>query len=863
MKTPEQSGSTGQKVASRIVNALGRSALDCHRLLLWVQGDAASCAGAAQIILRSLPGRDRHNAGRHGADGHKADRPKRETRADSTHFCWVGGMPSKHGDGAGNSAANVKNTLALHTLALNTLALEESSHSPAAPRVEMICSERDAQRLLGSETRAVVFNAHAGFDPNLFAACAGTLAGGGILLLLTPEASAWPTAIIADDYLARMLPGLGAFSAAAPSYSCFIERTATVLGQAASRNELLAVAASDIQAHCFAASQPAHAQTHSAASGCAAAWRQVAGAAESGGSCALQPSAGQRALVAAALELSAVPHGSVLLTAERGRGKTTALGFALQQILTVSAAAPHWPQRALLVAPNRSNIAPLYEVLSALAFPVDDTRLRYCPPDIALLAQHDASEAAGNTLLVIDEAAALALPLLLALRVRYPRQLLATTSGGYEGSGSGFALRFANNFAQSREAGEYRRHIQLEQPMRWACDDPLERITARLLCMQSTAAIAKKSCAKVTTAAKEPGACTASNTIAPVNKVCATIQVESVSARELVQQEALLQETFALLAEAHYQTEPRDLRLLLDAPYTRLWLARRGVEVAGALLAIEEGEIPVDCELVPDILAGRRRPRGNLAAQRLAALTGESQWLHVRSLRVVRIVVAAPLRRRGIATMLHSHVREQLRATHAYLSSSFGFRADLARYWQVQHAAPLHIGMRLDKASGARSLLVAEALSDAMRAPLRRAASALASDLEFLLPRFFPEMSDADKRALRAYCALPAAGDGAVTASAAQQHLQQGHCQQEHDQKKRLARFCAGELGLANVLPTIATALQRDCSVLPAQERQRLAHCVALAPDWAAVAHALDCSGKREIENMIRKSCAVLAGCRG
>ena len=50
-----------------------------------------------------------------------------------------------------------------------------------------------ARGLLGSECTLLVYDAHTGFDPDAFGAVAGTICGGGLLLLLTPPLSEWPT----------------------------------------------------------------------------------------------------------------------------------------------------------------------------------------------------------------------------------------------------------------------------------------------------------------------------------------------------------------------------------------------------------------------------------------------------------------------------------------------------------------------------------------------------------------------------------------------------------------------------------------------------------------------------------------------
>ncbi|MET0001946.1 MAG: tRNA(Met) cytidine acetyltransferase TmcA domain-containing protein, partial [Candidatus Thiodiazotropha lotti] len=44
---------------------------------------------------------------------------------------------------------------------------------------------------LGRESGLLIYNAFSGFDPDAFGAVSGTLAGGGLLLLLTPALDQW------------------------------------------------------------------------------------------------------------------------------------------------------------------------------------------------------------------------------------------------------------------------------------------------------------------------------------------------------------------------------------------------------------------------------------------------------------------------------------------------------------------------------------------------------------------------------------------------------------------------------------------------------------------------------------------------
>ncbi|MBT8151461.1 MAG: GNAT family N-acetyltransferase [Gammaproteobacteria bacterium] len=790
----------------KLLLALQQSSSQHHRQLLWLEGSQAQCAEAASQLIVSLSLQNTQLAGA---------------------AYWVGG-------GAGFEQ------LLKRARELSMWPGIEQPLTLAGPgeNIAHIGSERDALRLLGTETRLVFFDAHHDFDPNLFAICAGTLVGSGLLVLLTPTPEDWPQN--ADAFTQRTTPALRSTTQPAMHTSFFIRRLLRQLQAASAQRNVL-----EIQAHEFLAAAgnpvsastppertPAPALNHTPQHRPRNTQQQIASGASIdpplNKSEPLRPNTAQAHFVNTVIKLCAQQAGSVVLVAERGRGKSTALAFALQQILAALKQSRCWPEKILLVTPHRHTTQAVLRALDRLyagnasALDAAKAAIKLLPPDAALSYNMQQQRAAPQTtLLLVDEAAAISLAVLAKLRAAYPRQVMATTIAGYEGSGSGFAQRFAELPGTTV--------CQLLQPIRWAPDDPLESFCKTLMC---AAPIAKNEPERHSESFSEAG----------------KLVLSRLTQAELANDEQLLRSTFELLTSAHYQTEPRDLRLLLDAPYMQIWLARCNGSVVGALMAIEEGGAAEDDPLLADILAARRRPRGNLAAQRLAALSNDRTWLCVSSLRISRVAVAPEWRRRGIASALYSKLRQSAATQNgracAYISSSFAFRGDLMPFWQSQGAAPVAMGMRLDKASGARSMIVVDSVDVNMRAKQEALTQQLAQDMQFWLPRFFAELAEQDLAALRAFstsfCAQPGRNEAAG----------------ESRDLAILQRFASSELAASIALPALARSLGRfnasAQTTLPVEVRARLNACLRIAPDWASLAVELAVAGRKATQALLR-----------
>jgi tRNA(Met) cytidine acetyltransferase len=529
---------------------------------------------------------------------------------------------------------------------------------PLAPDAGVLLGERSIPGLtplpgrrggevLGRTLEWAVYDAFSGFNPNHFAQLAGTVAAGGWLILLSPPAQEWPD--YPDPEYARL---------------CVEPWTPETLTPRFLRR-LVATLLADEGVTRLSAERLLPAR-----------WRAPAVAAQQAeGLCR---SVDQQRAVARIRALTEQRRAALVMTADRGRGKSAAIGLALAQL------AGERPLRVVVTAPSWQAIESLRERLEAQYAPLHWHAGECRVGELTLLWRTPAQlqeTLPPADLLIIDEAAAVATPLLALFARHYRRLLFATTQHGYEGNGRGFALRFRAELARRVPALE---ELELTTPIRWAPDDPLEATLNRALLLDA-----------------EPPPSLGSEQ---------SVSIMRIDRDALLNDETLLRELFGLLVLAHYRTTPGDLRVLLDSPNLDVWLLRvAGVTVGCALIA-REGEL--SAAFAEAVWQGVRRPTGHLLPQALIAHEGYEEVAPWRAWRVVRIAVHPSSQQQGLGTELIDAIAQAAVAQAVdYLGASFAAAPDLLRYWRRNGFEPVRVGDQLDAVSGSHAVIVLRPLS--------------------------------------------------------------------------------------------------------------------------------------------------------
>jgi tRNA(Met) cytidine acetyltransferase len=386
----------------------------------------------------------------------------------------------------------------------------------------------------------------------------------------------------------------------------------------------------------------------------------------------------------------------LVITADRGRGKSSAMAIACAELL--KSATKQYKLRIIITAVDVSSLTVFFSQLSSslpegklqnTMFSVLYGSVEFIPVDQLLKQRVDAS------LVLVDEAAAIPIYLLGKLLLNHSRLVFASTIHGYEGAGRGFTLKFQKMLAAKFPKWQ---SLHLHEPIRWGVNDPLESLVFEVCLLNAELPNINVDFKKT-----EPS----------------KLIFKQVSAAELVANEQLLKQVFAVLVTAHYQTKPSDVEMLLDNKQVQLvcLLSQEVTEqqVIAVALLINEGTSSACNIKIEDINAvnqSKIRLRNNFAPQSLLTQCGIEEAFNYHYLRVMRIAVHPQLQQQGIGSYFIDKITTFSTSQGAdFLASSFGATSALLSFWLTNGFQLARIGFSKDKASGEQSALVLKALS--------------------------------------------------------------------------------------------------------------------------------------------------------
>ena len=395
-------------------------------------------------------------------------------------------------------------------------------------------------------------------------------------------------------------------------------------------------------------------------------------------------------------------RATVALTAARGRGKSAALGLAVAGCLALGYS------NVFVASPSPENLttffAFLFKALDQLGYQehldysmVESTNLAFGKAIVRVdlyrshrqtvqyIRPEDHAKLSQAELLVIDEAAAIPLPIVRRMLGPY-LVFLCSTVNGYEGTGRSLSLKLIHELRTKARAGpappgqaggwangkggagqtERGGHgvggrtfaeVELREPIRYAAGDPLEAWLHGLLCLDAAEHVPRPP------------------SRLPHPDECELFYVERDTLFSCHQAtEAFLQRMMALYAASHYRNSPNDLQLMSDAPAHHLFVLLGPTDPASPALpdllvvlqVALEGAISKKAALAA-LGHGEQRP-GDLVPWTISQQFQDAEFPQLSGARVVRIAAHPELTRSGYGShalnLLRRYYQGELQGLH-------------------------------------------------------------------------------------------------------------------------------------------------------------------------------------------------------
>ncbi|KAJ4970584.1 hypothetical protein NE237_003683 [Protea cynaroides] len=472
-------------------------------------------------------------------------------------------------------------------------------------------------------------------------------------------------------------------------------------------------------------------------------------------------------------------RSTVALLAGRGRGKSAALGLA------VAGAVAAGYSNIFVTAPSPENLKTLFEFIcrgfDTLGYKehLDYDVVKSANPEfkratvriniykqhrqtIQYLQPHEHEKLSQVELLVIDEAAAIPLPVVKSLLGPY-LVFLSSTVNGYEGTGRSLSLKLLQQLEEQSQmsaktiggtlSGRVFKKVELSESIRYASGDPIESWLHGLLCLDATSSIPNIS------RLPPPSECD----LYYVNRdTLFSYHKDS---------ELFLQRMMALYVASHYKNSPNDLQLMADAPAHHLFVLLGPVDesknhLPDILCVIQvclEGQI--SRKSVMKSLSDGHQPSGDQIPWKFSEQFQDTVFPSLSGARIVRIAVhpsalrlgygstavelltryyegqLTPISENDVENVVENpyvrvtdaaekvslleenikprldlppllvHLRERKPEKLHYIGVSFGVTLDLFRFWRKHKFAPFYIGQIPSTVTGEHSCMILKPLN--------------------------------------------------------------------------------------------------------------------------------------------------------
>ncbi len=408
-----------------------------------------------------------------------------------------------------------------------------------------------------------------------------------------------------------------------------------------------------------------------------------------------------------AIDRGTLLNKPVVITADRGRGKSAALGLAIAGVLLRDYGRER-KMRIVITAPEPVNVREVFNFarkvlrFKGVKFNVkrlgdyivelnsEVGQLRYVSPIEVFRERMD--------YLFVDEASGIPVNLLEGYLERFRFGVFSTTLHGYEGAGRGFQVRFLPMIRNLSKGGLL--EVNMSEPIRYAINDPIEDWLFKALLLDSDPA-------KVGSEIRD--------LIDEGDLEYVKIDLGEWLFRRL----NLFRQYVGIYIFAHYRNRPNDIMMLCDAPHHFARCIMYRDMVVNSLHLSYEGGLSEDA--VRRSLAGAP-PSGHLIPTVLIRYYPMyKDFSKLRGIRVVRIATHPELMDRGIGSYaLKKLISEAKRLGFDWVGASFGATINLLNFWFKNGFVPVYLSPIKNPVSGEFSTIVVNPLNRVARRFVKR-----------------------------------------------------------------------------------------------------------------------------------------------
>ncbi|HIP57776.1 MAG TPA: tRNA(Met) cytidine acetyltransferase [Archaeoglobus profundus] len=389
---------------------------------------------------------------------------------------------------------------------------------------------------------------------------------------------------------------------------------------------------------------------------------------------------------------------AVVITADRGRGKTAVLGIVTPYLIWRMYNVLKRPVRIIVVAPTPQAVQTFFKFLKkslvryGIKYKVKESnglitvvnsklaRVEYVVPRRAMIEKDLAD------IIIVDEAAGIDVPVLWKISEGVRYLVFSTTIHGYEGAGRGFSIRFLRKLEED-ETIEIEK-IHLTEPIRYGKGDPIEKWLYDVLLLDA-----------------QPAELSEEDIEAIKN---GKLEFEQIDKDKMFEDEKLLREFFGIYILAHYRNRPSDIVILSDMPnHLAFRVSVNGKTVCSLHVAIE-GKI--DEETIKKMAEGYK-PRGQIIPDLILKHYWDYDFPKLVGVRIVRIATHPSVMKMGIGSFALQKIIEWAQAKDMdWVGSGFGVSPELLRFWIKNGFYPVHITPQRNEVSGEHTLVVIKPL---------------------------------------------------------------------------------------------------------------------------------------------------------